>query len=614
MQLRLSTLAVAMSAVVMAGQLDDARAQVPQAQTQSPAGATVASADEIKVPAPPPGLFEGLSKDLTPPPLPATAPQTPLQPAPAAATSTPATPPVAPVVESPAPAPVQQAAPATAPVATPAPAPAFALLDELKDRIGRDRQGMVPKDDRDDVLKFYQSRQGAPLWVDASGLVARARTLRTEFDKAGDFALDAKAFETDDVKATTPQALADAEYALTAAALRYARHARGGRTDPAQLSKAIDRKPQLIASADVLAALGSGNDLAATLRGFHPKHPQFEKLRQQLLRHRQGEDVVEAPPAPAAIPGKKASAPPKPPSRASIERKIVTNMEMWRWMPEMGAYHIQANIPEYQFRMVRDGKVVHTERIIVGKPVTMTPMFSDEMRLVVFKPFWNVPESIKWKELQPQLMRSGSALAKAGLKAQINGRDVDPGQVEWETADMRQVHIFQPPGPANALGQVKFLFPNKHDVYMHDTPTKPLFSTNVRTYSHGCVRVRDPLKFAEVILSEDKGWSRTQINQLANTGPDNNEVKLNRKIPVHLTYFTAWVDDGDKLQTVSDIYGHENRVQLGIEGKAHLIVQPAEEKYTPPSREERQRIVQIRRQREAQQDPVGAVFKSLFGF
>jgi L,D-transpeptidase YcbB len=212
------------------------------------------------------------------------------------------------------------------------------------------------------------------------------------------------------------------------------------------------------------------------------------------------------------------------------------------------------------------------------------------MQTVVFQPFWNVPDSIKAKELQPQLSRNGSALAKAGLKAAYNGREVDPLQVDWGNVDMREFHIYQPPGGANALGQVKFLFPNKHDVYMHDTPSKSLFNSSSRAFSHGCMRVRDPLKFAEVLLGADKGWDMARIVELANRGPQNNEIRLTKRVPIHVTYFTAVVDDDGKLKTFSDLYGHEPKIHLGIEGKASQIAQVREERYVPPSSPRRERF------------------------
>jgi murein L,D-transpeptidase YcbB/YkuD len=132
--------------------------------------------------------------------------------------------------------------------------------------------------------------------------------------------------------------------------------------------------------------------------------------------------------------------------------------------------------------------------------------------------------------------------------------------------DIRKVSIVQPPGPSNALGQVKFLFPNKHDVYMHDTPAKALFNADVRAFSHGCVRVRNPMRFAEIIFSETAGWAPTRVASLARGRPEN-QVPVGGKIGVHITYFTVVVDDEGKARTFHDIYGHEARVNGGLEGR-----------------------------------------------
>ena len=503
--------------------------------------------------------------------------------------------------------------PAQAPtVETPKAPPAFALAGELADRLKRDKLSGGEREDRDAATKFYAAREGEPIWTTANGLTDRALALITELRAADSYGLQANAFKTPDkVDATKRESLADAEVTLSLAALKYARHARGGRTDPAAISKNFDRKPQPYSASSLLAEFAAAADPADYVRRLHPSHPQFERLRLKYLAVKAGQTVLDAPPAqPPAAPGKKAAVAPAAPSPAAIEKKLLANMEMWRWMPNFGDYYIQNNVPEFMTRMVRGGKVVHAERIVTGKADTQTPIFSDEMSIVVFKPFWNVPESIKWKELQPQLSRHPSALAKAGLKAAYNGKEVDPADVDWRSADMRAFHIFQPPGATNALGQVKFLFPNKHDVYMHDTPQKPLFNNAARAYSHGCMRVRDPLKFAELLLAHDKGWDMARVQQLANTGPDNNEIRLTKKVPIHVTYFTAWVEDDGKLKTFKDVYGHEPNIQLGLEGKTHLIVQPKEEKYVPP---ERGQVRFVQRQQKSE-DPVGNWIKNLFSF
>jgi L,D-transpeptidase YcbB len=466
----------------------------------------------------------------------------------------------------------------------------FALEKDLLARLKADKSDAA-KADRDAATKFYDTRNGVPVWVTADGFTDAAIALMTEIKNADSYGLQATAFRLPTQKwasgaAPSASDLADAEVTLTLAVLKYARHARGGRLDPQSLTAMFDRKPQVYAPDTVLKELATTKKPADYVRSFHPAHPQFERLRLKYVAVRSGQSVLPPPPAPApepvveATPGKKAAAkkpsgPPPQPTSAQLEKKLLANMEMWRWMPDMGDTFVHNNIPEFMTRLYRGGKLVHAERIVTGKADTPTPIFSDEFELVVFKPFWNVPESIKWKELQPQLERSGGgALEKAGLRAAYNGKDIDPRTVNWSQTDLRAFHVFQPPGTGNALGQVKFLFPNKHDVYMHDTPQKSLFNNAARAYSHGCMRVRDPLKFAELLLGPDKGYDAATIRKLANDGPENNEIRLGKKLPIHITYFTTWVDDEGTLKLFSDVYKHEVKIHLGLEGKAHLIEQP----------------------------------------
>jgi murein L,D-transpeptidase YcbB/YkuD len=249
------------------------------------------------------------------------------------------------------------------------------------------------------------------------------------------------------------------------------------------------------------------------------------------------------------------------------ESAILANMEQWRWMPEdLGAFHITVNVPEYAIRVVRDGEAVHTERVIVGEIANQTPVFSDKMSTVVFHPFWGVPDSIKVNELLPSLAR-GSALERQGLRVQYNGRDVDPRSVDWSQADIRNFHVYQPPGSSNVLGVVKFLFPNQHQTYMHDTPTKNLFNASQRTFSHGCMRVRNPLKLAEAVMGHDRGWTMADVDDALANGPENNNITLDRKIPVHMTYFTVVANPDGSYQTFNDVYGHEKRITLALAGR-----------------------------------------------
>ncbi len=272
---------------------------------------------------------------------------------------------------------------------------------------------------------------------------------------------------------------------------------------------------------------------------------------------------------------------------SKIER-ILINMERWRWMPEqLGKLYVWDNVPEALTRIVKDDKIIHTDKIIVGQPTWPTPTFSADMKFLVFHPTWGVPDGIKAKELAPILRKSSggffgifgggysaSAVLEAyQLRAYYNGRPVNPDQVDWSSADLRAYSFQQPPGPKNPLGNVKFMFPNKHDVYMHDTPERNLFVKSFRALSHGCMRVQDPRRFAEIILGEDKGWSPDRVRSMFGAGSQ--DVPLDTHIPVHVTYFSVRVDEDGKLQTFGDFYGLDSRVAAALTGRAMRFEQPS---------------------------------------
>jgi L,D-transpeptidase YcbB len=520
------------------------------------------------------------------------------------------------------------AAPAAA--VPPPPSPTDPLAIAVQQRLTAATTGAGDRDDLTAMQAFYAERIYAPLWVSAAGTTPKAAAAITEIKKADDWGLNASEFVVPDaiVSGADNAALADAEIKLSAAVLKYARHARGGRIpDPAgTLSSYLDRTPQLLPAHDVLAKIAAADAPDAVLRGFHPQHPQFEKLRQKFLEMRAGkaaEEVVKLPDGPILKPGKadpqvallrkrlkvaapagadenlyddalkaaviayqKESGASRPDglvgnaTRAALNDvetlgpdTILANMEEWRWMPDpMGDFYVWDNIPEFTLRVVKNGSVIHTERIITGLVDKQTPVFSQSMKMIVFRPRWNVPNSIKVKELWAGLARGGAYFERQGLRLSQNGHPIDPASVDWGSADIRRFDIYQPAGERNALGNIKFAFPNKHDVYMHDTPNKNLFEATSRAFSHGCMRVRNPEILADVLLGEDKGWDAAKIKDLITTGPENNEVPIDHKIGVHITYFTAWVDEKGELQTARDVYGHEKRIQLALAGKWEQIV------------------------------------------
>jgi murein L,D-transpeptidase YcbB/YkuD len=263
------------------------------------------------------------------------------------------------------------------------------------------------------------------------------------------------------------------------------------------------------------------------------------------------------------------------PSGPDIKRLLV-NMERWRWLPrDMGALHVWNNLPEFETRVVRDGRTIHQERIIIGKPDTQTPVFSDRMRFVVFNPDWGVPPSIKVKDLLHRLQDGDEdVLERRNMRIVINGKVADPGKINWDKVDIRQVPIVQGPGRDNPLGTVKFMFPNKHDVYMHDTPSKGLFGSSVRTFSHGCIRVRNPRKLAELVFGADRGWSAADVaGQFAEKPTEPHKVDLQQSIPVHNTYFTMLVEADGTLRTFADVYGHDRRIAaVLLDGKPAALV------------------------------------------
>jgi L,D-transpeptidase YcbB len=204
----------------------------------------------------------------------------------------------------------------------------------------------------------------------------------------------------------------------------------------------------------------------------------------------------------------------------------------------------------------------------------------------VFNPYWNVPNSIKMQEIAPYLQQGGgffgggwdtSVLARHNLRIRgASGREIDPDSIDWGRVDIRNYELFQPPGPGNVLGTVKFVFPNKHDVYMHDTTQKNLFAQTVRAESHGCMRVQNPDQLALLLLKHDQGWSMAQVVSATDNSEDHH-VALKQKIPVYITYFTLKVNDDGSISTFRDIYGHDARMAAALSGKGMIYDQPAED-------------------------------------
>ncbi len=269
-------------------------------------------------------------------------------------------------------------------------------------------------------------------------------------------------------------------------------------------------------------------------------------------------------------------------------RLILLNMERWRWLPnDLGSFYVTVNIPEFMLRVMEDGKPAFTTRVVVGKIDKQTPIFTKEMQEIVFNPYWNVPNSIKTEELMPSIRAGGgdwlfggggggydaSVFERNGLRVAIGTKEVDPSALDWSRIDIRSLNVYQPPGPTNVLGTVKFVFPNKHDVYMHDTTQKSLFAKTVRAESHGCMRVQNPDQFAITLLKKDQNWSAGQVQSTIQNSEDQH-IALKEKIPVYINYFTLWVNDDGSISTFNDLYGHDARMAAALFGENVAFEQP----------------------------------------
>lgn len=251
--------------------------------------------------------------------------------------------------------------------------------------------------------------------------------------------------------------------------------------------------------------------------------------------------------------------------------QLEINLERWRWLPDdLGRRHILVNIPAYTMSVVENGQPIMRKNIIVGRPKRPTPVFAGEISHLVFNPNWYVPRTIAVKDKLPQLRKDASVLTKQGIHLyNAAGQNVDPTTVNWQniTSENFNYHLRQDPGPYNALGRVKFMFPNRYHVYLHDTPSQSLFNRAQRAFSSGCIRVSNPMQLAEYLLKDNDGWSPTEILATVNHKKQR-RVILAEKIPVYLVYFTASVDAKDTVHFRPDIYQYDKKLAQTLKHSA----------------------------------------------
>jgi L,D-transpeptidase YcbB len=248
--------------------------------------------------------------------------------------------------------------------------------------------------------------------------------------------------------------------------------------------------------------------------------------------------------------------------------KIVLSMERLRWLPQdLKSRYVFVNQAFFETWMMDDGKEIYRSDVIVGLAKFQTAVFADEMEKVTLNPNWYVPRSIIYEDMIPKLLANPYYLQQQGYDVlDGSGRVVDSSTIDWgrfETRKSITYTVRQPPGPKNALGKVKFMFPNKFSIYMHDTPARNLFKKKVRAFSHGCVRLQKPMEFANIILGT-VGWSPEKIRAAVDTG-ENQTIFLKKKIPVYLGYYTAWADAEGNVKTRNDVYGRDRVLSQAFE-------------------------------------------------
>ncbi len=406
----------------------------------------------------------------------------------------------------------------------------------------------------------YQGRQLAPFWTDANGWTEAARPAIARLKSAGEDGLDLRGVTIPSEDRAIPSPADD--LALSEAVATYAMQARGARLEPERISRLIGARRTLPDPAQAVREVAAaGPDAGQTLQGFNPPHYGYQQLREKLVQLRSQragsaarEDrfaaVSDILPRTDALPPSKARRQRAAAGNSRLEAEIIANMERWRWLPrDMGESRIEVNIPDFELAVVRNGTVAHRTRVIVGKEETPTPIFSNAMQYIIVNPYWNVPQSIIQKEMLP----------KGGVET-LEGRGF---KVSYRNG---QLVVRQPPGEKNALGRIKFVFPNDFAVYMHDTPTRNLFSESHRAFSHGCMRVEEPFALAQAVLGPGSGWSEERVRRLI--GGNERYINLSKPLPVHIQYFTAYVDEGGRLVQRADLYGYSARVRraLGLGG------------------------------------------------
>jgi murein L,D-transpeptidase YcbB/YkuD len=461
-----------------------------------------------------------------------------------------------------------------------------AIAERLRELVENKLQQFVPNaQDRAGVLAFYRGRNFTPLWIASGKPAPRVESASAFLQRVAADGLDPADYPTPAFANADPARLAADELTLTNSTVSFARHASIGRVAFTRVSGAVYYDQKAPNAADVLGQLEGSSDVRATLDAYNPQAPGYKALKAQLAAVRNApsaEPKLELRGPTSEKPTVKGKAKSKKGETAKVQEAkpktasadtIIANMERWRWMPhDLGAIHVMVNVPDYTLKVVKDGKAIWSTKIVVGKPgAQATPLLTETMKYITVNPTWNVPPSIIRNEYLPALARDSGALSRVGLQV---GRNPDGS-----------IRIFQPPGERNALGRIRFNFPNRFLVYQHDTPQKNLFAHEARAYSHGCMRVQNPDEYAEVLLGVSQPEEKyTAARIRAMYGSSERTITFKRPIPVYITYQTAFADDAGKPQARADIYGLDRDLLAVLRGDRRTSDTPIARNYNSGSK------------------------------
>lgn len=497
-------------------------------------------------------------------------------------------------------------------------------------RSGHEKANIDPI--REAMRNFYENRQFRPAWLNIDGPRPQARELVAAIDTMAAEGLDPRIYPKDSLSTTLREiearpALDDteaqrrftrADLSLTYTYFALASHLTHGRLQPAALDidwhDTVNRADLSSSLTSLQSAVRDGGSVEAALRSAEPAAPGYAPLRDAMKRYEdiaahggwppvgkqlhkgaQGADVARlrerlaaegdlspsTDPATANLydsavaegvnhfqsrhgldPNGKVDAATLAELDVSVQeriRQIQVNLERRRWLPaDFGPRYIVVNIPDFRVKLVEDGQTSLEMKAVVGKaPHNQTPEFSGRMTFMVLNPSWNIPDEIVAKEIKPAMAKDRGYLARKRIEVTTVG-----GQTRWRAL----------PGATNPLGQVKFVFPNPFDVYLHDTSAASLFNSTRRAMSHGCVRLEKPIDLANALLRDDPKWTPDAVQDAIATG-ESQVVSLHNPLPVHLLYLTAWVDDDGTVQFRHDVYGRDAKVAAAL-SRGPVVVTP----------------------------------------